>query len=140
MPLKFWYLNLSPAKNHGGKEKIMVKFLGLTFPRYTEIWNILRSAMLWYLSSLLLPFWHWLRKVLKIVQKCFNADLDSNSKCIIYFCLIRAYFLNISFAVNALLKFLNYWVYTPYEKESVAPTFSTDKKFTYVEPLFRYRV
>ena len=42
-----------------------------------------------------------------------------------YSCLVEACFLNISFAINVLLEFLNYWVYTPYE--ALAPKFSTDK-------------
>ena len=44
--------------------------------------------------------------------------------------------INICFAVNALLELLNDWVYTAYEKEAVAPRFSTEIKFTYDESLF----
>ena len=90
-----------------------------------------------YLLSVSLPLWPGSEGSFKIVEKCFNADFDSNNKCIFYSCLVKACFLNISSAVNALLESLNYWVYIPYEKEAVAPKLSTDKKITYVESLFR---
>ena len=42
--------------------------------------------------------------------------------------------IKICFAVNALLELLNYWVYIAYEKEVVAPKFSTEKNSPMTSP------
>ena len=81
---------------------------------------------------------------LKTVEKSFIADFDSKNNCTccdrgFYSCLIKTYFLNkktpygrltkinICFAVNALLGFLNHRLFTTSEKETVTPKLSAEK-------------
>ena len=107
LPFKFSEFNPSPNKNQGRKEKKNVWVSWAGFSRLTQRFKMSLDIYCQYHCHYSVG---WKRPV---EQKHSIWTMKKINMC---------------FAVNDLLEFLNYWFYRASEKEKVAPKFSTEKK------------